>query len=403
MLKLALRNIFRHRLRTGLTLAAIMAGVAVLILSGGFIEDVFIQLREATIHSQLGHIQIYQSGYFQYGRRDPYRYMIAQADPLVAEISAQPHVAQVMRRLNFFGLLTTGHADVPIAGEAVEPAKEAHLGSAVTLIAGRMLTQDDHFGVMVGEGVAQALQLHPDDYVTLVLNTPEGALNSVDLQVVGVFRTMAVDYDAHAIRIALDAARELLLTDAVHALVVMLDRTENTPAVVASLQQRLAGAGVEIKPWYELADFYQKAVELYRRQFAVLQIITLILVLLGVANSVNMAVYERTGEFGTLRALGNTPRQVGRLILTETIFLGLMGAIGGVLIALVLAAIISAIGIPMPPPPNMNGGYTAVIRLSTATVLSAFTVGIVATVLAALLPARRAARMPVVEALRRNI
>jgi putative ABC transport system permease protein len=403
MLKLALRNIFRHRLRTALTLAAIMAGVMVLILSGGFIEDLFVQLREATIHSQLGHIQIYQSGYFQHGRRDPYHYMIANPDSLVAEIGSQPHVTQIMRRLNFSGLLTTGHADIPIAGEAVEPRKEERLGSSISLIAGHMLSRNSHYGVMVGEGVAQALQLHPDDYVTLVLNTPDGALNSMDLQVAGVFRTMSKDYDAHAIRISLQTGRDLLLTDAVHALVVSLDHTENTQAVVASLRQRLKGADVEIKPWYELADFYQKTVDLYRRQFAVLQIITLVLVLLGVANSVNMAVYERTGEFGTLLALGNTPRQVGVLIILETVLLGLIGAAGGVLLAIVLATLISAIGIPMPPPPNMNSGYSAIIRLLPQTVVGAFAIGIAATVLAAIIPARRAMRRPVVEALRYNI
>ena len=58
MFKLAIRNIFRHKVRTSLTLGAIMFGVMALTLSGGFIEDVFIQLREATIHSQLGHIQV---------------------------------------------------------------------------------------------------------------------------------------------------------------------------------------------------------------------------------------------------------------------------------------------------------------------------------------------------------
>ena len=58
MLLLALHNIFRHKVRTFLTLAVIVFGVVGLILTGGFIEDIFIQLREATIHSQLGHLQI---------------------------------------------------------------------------------------------------------------------------------------------------------------------------------------------------------------------------------------------------------------------------------------------------------------------------------------------------------
>jgi putative ABC transport system permease protein len=71
MLKLALRNIFRHRFRTTMTLAAIVFGVCGLVLSGGFVRDIFIQLAEALIHSQSGHLQVSRSGYFSHGSRTP--------------------------------------------------------------------------------------------------------------------------------------------------------------------------------------------------------------------------------------------------------------------------------------------------------------------------------------------
>jgi len=76
MFKLALRNIFRNRPRSALTLAAIVCGVAAIIVSGGFVEDTFVQLRESTIHSRLGHVQIFRQGYLEYGRREPSRYLI---------------------------------------------------------------------------------------------------------------------------------------------------------------------------------------------------------------------------------------------------------------------------------------------------------------------------------------
>ena len=72
MFKLAFRNIFRQKALSLLTLMAIILGVTGLLLSGGFVEDVFYQLREATIHSHLGHIQVYRSGYSKEGRRDPF-------------------------------------------------------------------------------------------------------------------------------------------------------------------------------------------------------------------------------------------------------------------------------------------------------------------------------------------
>ena len=123
-------------------------------------------------------------------------------------------------------------------------------------------------------------------------------------------------------------------------------------------------------------------------------------VLLSVVNSVNMSVYERTAEFGTMRALGNRGRQVFGLVLTENAILGLFGGVAGLLLGIVLAASISAAGIPMPPPPNSDVGYTAYIRVVPSVLLTAFLVGWFGTVLAALLPARRAAKLDVSDALR---
>ena len=127
------------------------------------------------------------------------------------------------------------------------------------------------------------------------------------------------------------------------------------------------------------------------------------MVVLSVANSVNMSVFERIGEFGTMRALGDRAGRVFRLIVTESALLGSIGAILGVAGGVVLATAISAVGIPMPPPPNGNVGYTAIIRIVPSVLAMAFTVGLAATLLAALLPALKVSRVPVVDALRANI
>ena len=179
MLKLAFRNIFRHKGRTGLTLAAIVLGVTGMILSGGFIEDIFVQLREATIHSRLGHIQLYRTGYFSVGRRDPVSYLIEDPEALKDRLQNLPHVIEVLTRMHFSGLANNGLADRPIIGEGIQPDKEARLGTFTTLVAGRQLSDADSFGIVLGEGVAQALKAAPGDFLTLLVSTPDGALNSL--------------------------------------------------------------------------------------------------------------------------------------------------------------------------------------------------------------------------------
>ncbi len=161
--------------------------------------------------------------------------------------------------------------------------------------------------------------------------------------------------------------------------------------------------GFDIETWNELSDFYEKTVELYDRQFGVLRLIILIMVLLSVVNSVNMTLFERTREFGTMLAVGDRSTTIFRLIMTESFILGIMGAILGMAVGCLAAVGISAIGIPMPPPPNANLGYTAMIRLVPETVMTAGAIGFWAAVLATIMPARRAARLDIVEALRHGV
>jgi putative ABC transport system permease protein len=404
MLKLALRNLLRAGTRTALTLAAITLGVAGLIVAGGFVEDVYVQLGEATIRSQLGHLQIHRRGFYEQGSRKPLQYALEDPRSIVQAVAARPGVRDVMLRLNFSGLLNAdGRADFAIVGEGIEPEKEARLGSFIRLIDGQPLRSGQRFGMLVGEGVARTLRLAVGSRATLLASSAEGALNTLDFEVVGIFRSFSKDYDARAVRIALPAAQELLATDIANTAVVLLDDTARTDAAKADLERALAARGVEILAWHELSDFYRKTIALYQRQFGFLQAITLVMVVLSVMNSVSMTAFERAGEFGTMRALGNRAGTVFRLLVVENALLGTAGALAGVACGLALAIAVSSVGIPMPPPPNAESGYTAFIRIVPSVVAASFAVGVVATVFASLWPARRVARMPVVDALRQTV
>lgn len=403
MWKLALRNVMRHKTRTGMTLLAIIVGVVGLILSGGFVRDIFTQLGEILIHSQSGHMQVAKSGYFERGGHRPDQYLLDDSDALRKEIKNNAAVNEVMARLFFSGLLNNGRTDQPIIGEGVEPELENKLGSGMVISAGRKLNAKDEYGMMIGHGLAKALKLSPGDWANVVINTPDGALNSLEFEVVGTFQTFSKDYDAHAVRIPLAAARELLATEGVNTLVVALKHTQETAFVENAFNQRFAGRGLEVNNWLKLNEFYTQTVEMYDAQFGILRIIILLMVLLSVANSVNMSVFERVGEFGTMMALGNRSRRVFGLIVAENAIVGLVGAASGVLLGIMLALIISSIGIPMPPPPNSDLSYTAHISIVPSVIIGAFAVGLVATVLAAIVPALRVRHIPVVEALRQNI
>ena len=396
----ALRNVFRHRMRSVMTLVVIATGVAALIVSGGFVEDLYRQLGDAIIHSQTGHLQVAKPEFFGGGSRSPEKYRISDPAAVERDFGALPGVVQVSARLGFAGLLSNTRTDRPILGEGIEPDKEAKLATSIAILAGRTLTSKDRHGMLVGEGLAKALDLHPGDPVTLLATTVDGAMNTADLEVTGIFRSFSRDYDARAVKIPLDAAQDLIGTRDANTVVVLLADTADSAGVQAAAQPLMRARGLEVKRWDELNDFYANTVRLYDRQFGVLRVIILFMVALGVANAINMAIFERLGEFGTMRALGDPKARVFRLIVAECTLLGVLGAAAGVILGISLSMLVSWIGIPMPPPPNSNIGFTARIEISRSLCATAFAFGVVATVLAGLVPALRARSVPIVDALR---
>ena len=403
LLKLAFRNVLRQRVRTTITLAAIMFGVVGLVLSGGFVKDIFVQLGEAIIQSETGHIQVTRTGFADKGSRQPERYLIEEPSRLVETLSADPSVRAAFARLSFSGMLNNGRRDLPIVGEGIEPDKEAQLGTFLKVLEGRPLEAEDMFQAIIGEGVAHVLGLKTGDQVTLLMNTTDGALNTIDLEIVGVFQSFSRDYDARAVRLPLAAARELMATTGANRIIVTLDETDHTDRALERIAVSLPDGSLEARSWKQLSDFYDKTLQLYQRQFDVLKVIILLMVVLSVSNTVSMSTFERLGEFGTLQALGNTRYSVFRLIMTENALIGLIGASLGVITGILIALAISAIGIPMPPPPSANTGYTATIRLDAPSISTAFLIGFSATVLAAVYPAIRVARTKLVEALGQRV
>lgn len=399
--RFAWRNLGRHRSRTAMTLGSIAFGVIALILAAGFVADVYHQLGESLIRSGSAHLQVARQGFFDQGARRPEDFLIDDPGPWMSRLREDPAVRDAMARVAFPALLNNGRADTPVLGEGVEPNAENRLGSSVRFVAGRPLNDRDRDAVVVGGALATAMGLSIGDSVTLVASAGGGAMNTADLTVVGIFETFSKEFDARALRVPLVTARTLLDTRGANLVVIALNDTSQTDAALARWRALLPAA-LEIRDWRAINDFYAKTVELYDRQFGILRLIVLMMVVLGVANSVNMAVYERMGEFGTMRALGRRNQEVLRLILAENLLLGAAGGLLGIAIGVAMALGLSAIGIPMPPPPNANAGYVAQIRLVVPEIVLAGAVAVVATTLASLWPAWRAQRISVVGALRAN-
>src|SRR4030067_2514846 len=147
-IKLAFKNIFRNKARTLLTLGAISFGCISLIITGGFIEDTFTQMREAYIRGFLGHIQIYKEGYLDKGASKPFDYMIPAPEKVMGSVRSLEHVRIVTPRLEFSGLLSNGDTTVSFIGQGIEPAAENEISTLFLMDDGEKLAGGDDYKII---------------------------------------------------------------------------------------------------------------------------------------------------------------------------------------------------------------------------------------------------------------
>ncbi len=410
-IKLAVRNVFRNKIRTLITLAAIAFGSVSIIIAGGFFEDTFLQMREAVIHSHLGHIQIYFEGYNDHGAAVPFDYLIADPENVTKKILSLNHVKMVTQRISFSGMISTGDNTVAVFCQGVEPEGEILLSkidtfkdatSGLALTEGENLSQEGGFDLILGKGLAKTLGGKPGDSLVLLTNTVGGALNAFDMTVKGIFFTASKEFDDRTLRMPIGVAQKLLRTQSVQTLVVLLDQTENTENVKDEILRIIQeeSLSLEIKEWTQLADFYNKTVALYGRQFFILKLIITIIVVLSIFNTINMAIWERTREIGTIMAMGYKKMDILKLFLAEGCILGLLGGVLGVGVGVGLAWVISFFGIPMPPPPGATVGWTAFIRIVPDILVSSMGLSVAAALLSSFYPAFKASNLNITDALR---
>ena len=404
-IRTAVRNLTRNRRRATAGVLTITFGVIAMVLANGFIHWVFWAMRESTIQSQLGHIQVVRPGYHDAGAADPFAFLLPDASREREAIEATAGVKIVAPRLSVNGLIGFHDTTVAFVADAVDPEKEASLKLAFGIVKGKDLSSIDTPEIIIGRGLAQNIGVKPGDTVSLLANTSSGGINGVEVKVAGIFITASKSYDDTAIRLPMGLAHSLLRTKGAHAWLILLDETDQTDAFLTQFRTRFPPqkTGFEFVPWYVQSDFYNKTVALFLQQMKVFQLIISIIIVLSISNMLIMNVMERTGEIGTLMAIGFKRAVILRMFVIESLLLGLVGGGVGMVVGYGLAELISFIGIPMPPPPGMERGYTGEIMANGSVLSTAFLTAFVTTVLAGLYPAWKASRLQIVDALRQNV
>ena len=463
VLKIAFRNMLRNFRRSLMTGSAVAAGALAMLLFGGFAAYIFAGLETNNVQ-RIGHLTVFKAGYFLLGAGNPAAYGIDNYQAVIELIAHDPVVGPMINVITptqaLVGIAGNFSGDVEASktflGTGLIPSNRERMrqwdefGASAGYVPDRRMSDQDPSRGLIGVGLARVLGLcaplgmrgcpqlpsarsstgeaapsrheltelaardrlderastDGNPQIDLLAATAGGAPNVVQLAVGGAEPQGVKELDDNFIAMPLALAQQLVYGRGEHkatGIVLQLRRSEDLPAARARLmtlfrQNRL---DLDVRDFGELSPFYGQVVKMFSAIFLFIALVMGVIVLFAVINTMTMNVMERTNEVGTIRALGVRRAGIRSQFTVEGVLIGAIGATAGAMLAYLIAALINHAGLTWVPPGNASA---VPLRLDVAgrplLVTGAWLALAIVTTLAALLPANRAARLPVVDALR---
>lgn len=418
LLKIAFRNVLRNARRSAMTAAAIAIGAVALILLGEYRAMAVIGLETGAVRDG-GHLTIVRQGYFDYGAGQPGVYGIADYDAVIAMIKAdpvlKPLIAVATPIVSLGGIAGNAGTDrsktffgsgfVPSDRDRMRRWDEYRLYTA-TQYAPYPLTDADVSQGVVGQGLAHILGVGAPGARLELLSGSSGAPNVVAVTVAKVQSQGAKDLNDSYVGLNLKLAQQLLYgsgTPKAGAIVVQLKRTEDIDAARGRLAALFAARrlDLEVRDFRELSPFFTQILTYQLMLFGFISAILFVIIAFTIANTMGMSVMERVREIGTARAMGARRSLVRRQFLAEGAILGSIGAGAGTLIAVVATVAINHAGIRYHMPISASAIPLYLMDEGVWNLRAGVFLSLAALAMAAsILPAVRAARMTVADALR---
>lgn len=402
-LRLAWRNIWRHRRRTVIIVLAMGLSLGMMMFYDGLMDGFNDAIAGNAVRVLGGNVQVHAEGYREKVDSNPLLPLANDAGVVKAALS-HPDVVAAARRIQTGGLVSNREGAFPMTIIGVDPEAEA----PVSLIAehitdGRYLEPTDEDSILIGKGLADALAIKVGDRVTMVGSDINKQNRQRTMTVIGIYDIGIPSMEKGASYISLTEAQNLFnLRGQSTEVQITLKRVGLESGVVAALAPALPGYDVE--SWEKNYPELSNAVG---RKSIVMDIFSVVIVMIagiGILNLLLMAIYERTREIGLLGAMGLKPRQIATTFILEGALIGVVGVIAGIGIGLLTNLSLMQVGMDY----SQFAGVTDYMALISGKVYPtlgvsklwgrALTILIIAA-LAALVPAMIASRREPSEAL----
>lgn len=341
-LRLAWRNIWRHKRRTVIIVLAMSLSLSLMMFYDGLMNGFTDAIYGNAVKVLGGNIQVHAEGYrAEVGSTPLLPLMDAQA--VVSAAEADPTVLAATQRINTGGLVTNREGAFAVVITGIQPEKEVQvnlIGQYVT--AGRNLVSDDVDNILIGKGLADAMDVTVGDRITMVGRSQNKEMRQRTMTIVGIYDLGMADIEKQTVYISLTEAQTLYDLNAPTEVAIFLQHLGQEEEVITSLQASLPG--------YEVESFqanYPDLANAIDSKSGVMNVFSVIIIAIagvGILNLLLMAVYERTREIGVLGAMGLKANQIAVLFILEGTMIGLVGVIAGVILGLALNGYLMKVG-----------------------------------------------------------
>ena len=364
LLQFAWRNLWRNRRRTFITMTAIAFGYVMLLFVACLMAGLRWQMIENGTALVMSQIQVQAPGYYP-GRSIQKTLGGRQGTDvpaMLALVAADRRVDAVAPRVYGYALLSAAHRSAGVELMGVAPDREPKVTILNSQISeGEYLTPRTPKGVVLGDKLASTIGMQLGSEIVLLTQAADGSMGNDVYTVVGIFHTGLDAVDRGLVLMTVPALQDLLhLAPArIHEIGIKLKDTTAATTVAAGLESQLDKTiPVRARAWPELAPELAGYVQFNHAVTFVLFFIFFLMAVIGVMNTMLMAVFERTRELGMLMALGMRPAQVIVLIMAEAAGLAVASLLVGAALGIPILWYLEVHGL------NVGGAAGGVVSLA---------------------------------------